>query len=229
MKTKPATAKTSKIAKTLKSTKATKSGKGTISVMGEGEIKLRPDLAILDLNVVTTAKSAQEAVQKNTERMSAVISALKGLGISGAELQTVGYDVSPLFDNDEKSPTFGRILEQRVSSQLRVRVDVEMAGQAIDAAISAGANMTSGLRFTLRDEMAPRSRAIKLAMRSARRDAEAATEALAAKLQDAEVIEINMGGPPFIMRAMAFEKSAPPIEPGTISLTANVRVVYRYS
>jgi len=225
MKTKPATAKATK------STKSPKTSKGTIAVMGQGEIKVRPDIAILDLNVVTSAKTAQEAVQKNTERMTAVIATLKDMGIPSTDLQTVGYDVSPLFDNDEKSPTFGRILEHRVSSQLRVRVDVEAAGQTIDAAITAGANMASGIRFGLRDEMAPRARAIKLAVRSARRDAEAAAEAISATIQGAETLEINTMGNPYMMGAMAMsmEKDVTPVEPGTINLTANVRVVYRYS
>jgi uncharacterized protein YggE len=199
-------------------------------VTGEGEIKVRPDVAILDLDVVTTAKTAQEASEQNAQRMQSVIAALKVLGLASADLQTVGYDVMPVFDYDEKSPTYGKILSYRVSARLRARVEVDQAGQAIDAAIAAGANMTAGLRFGLRDETAVRSRALKAAVKAARRDADAIAESLAVKIRKVEAVEANMGGGPILYREMPMAKAAStPIEPGTIEIHANVRVVYRYA
>lgn len=212
----------------MKTKPATRTQTGTLTVTGEGEIKLRPDIAMLDVSVVTNAKTAQEASSRNAERMTQVIAAMKALGVPSADLQTVGYDVYPVFDNEEKSPTFGQILEYRVSSQLRVRIEIEQAGDAIDAAIKAGANMTSGLRFGLRDETAVRARALKAAVKAARRDADAIAESIAVKIKGVEAIESNMGGMPIVYREMAFAKAATPIEAGTIEMRANVRVVYRY-
>ncbi len=182
------------------------------------------------MNVVTSAKTAQEAVQRNAEKMSAVVEALRDMGIRPTELQTVGYDVIPILDQDEKSPTWGRILEYRVVSQLRVRVDVEQAGEVIDCAVAAGANMTSGVRYGVRDETAVRSRALESAVRAARRDADVVARALGVKIRDSETVEINMGGMPVFLREMALPKAgsiATPIEPGTIEIRASVRIVYR--
>jgi uncharacterized protein YggE len=214
MKTKPQAAKTT----------------GTLSVTGEGEIKLRPDLALLDLDVVTTAKTAQQAVQQNAERMNRVIDALKDMGIRAADIQTIGYTVSPLVDTDQKSPTFGQILEHRVVSQLRVRVAVEETGEVIDTGIRAGANMVAGVRYTVRDEAGVRARALKAAVKAARRDADAVAESLAIKLREPEQIEISLGQNPVFYREMAMAKSAlsTPIEPGNIEIRAQVRIVYRH-
>src|SRR5262245_15809401 len=132
-----------------KTTAKSQTTNGKLTVTGEGQIKVRPDIAIIDMSVVTTAKTAQEAVQKNADRTRAVLAALKVLGLSGPDLQTVGYDLFPILDNDEKSPTFGKVLQYRVSSELRVRVDIDRAGDVIDAGMQAGADMTSGLRFAL--------------------------------------------------------------------------------
>lgn len=200
---------------------------GTLAVTGEAEIKVRPDIALLDVNVVTTAKTAQEAVQRNADKMTSVIAALEQMGLDRTELQTVGYDVIPVFDNEEKSLTFGKILEYRVVSQLRVRVDVEEAGEVIDAAIAAGANMTSGVRYSVRDESTVRARALTAAVRAARRDATTVADALGIKLRDSQTVEINMGGMPVFFREMALVKTSTPIEPGTVDVRASVRVVYR--
>jgi uncharacterized protein YggE len=204
---------------------------GTLNVTGEGEIKLRPDLALLDLDVVTHAKTAEQAVQQNAERMTRVIDALKDMGIRAADIQTVGYNVIPVLDQDEKSTTFGQILEYRVLAQLRTRVSVEDTGNAIDAGVKAGANLVSGIRYTVRDEAGARARALKAAVKAARRDADSVAEALTIKLREPEQIEINMGGTPVFYREVAMAKSAmsTPIEPGSIEVRASVRITYRYS
>lgn len=204
---------------------------GTLTVTGDGQIKVRPDLAILDLDVVTTAKTAQEAAQQNAQRMTAVTEALRDVGLVSADMQTVGYDVMPMIDMDEKSPNKGKITGYRVASQLRVRVDVDRAGETIDAAIEAGANMASGIRYAVRDENAVRARALKAAVKAARRDADAIADSIAVKIRSVEALEANIGGAPILFRS--FEALSPkamtPIEPGNVDISASVRVVYRYA
>jgi len=202
---------------------------GTLTVTGEGEIKVRPDLATLDFDVLTEAKTAQEASRMNAEKAAAVIAALKAQGLASADLQTVGYDVLPVIDDAEKSPTHGKILGYRVLSQLRARVDVDRTGQAIDAAIDAGANLTTGIRYSVKDETHVRARALKAAVKAARRDADAIAESIAVKIKSVEAIEANMGGAPVMFRELAMAKSVTPVEPGTVSISATVRVVFRYA
>ncbi len=202
---------------------------GTLTVTGEGEIKVRPDLAILDFDVLTEAKTAQEASRQNADRSADVIAALKEMGLGSADLQTVGYDVLPVIDDDEKSPTHGKIQGYRVMSQLRARVDVDRTGQAIDAAIAAGANLTMGIRYSVKDETHVRARALKAAVKAARRDADAIAESIMVKIRSVEALEANMGGAPVLFRELAMAKSATPIEPGTVSISASVRVVYKYA
>ena len=253
MKTKPQTTKPlttkplmiTRAAKGVKATRGTKAQKGakaakgakmqptkgTLSVTGEGEVKVRPDIALIDLDVVTSAKSAQQAVQQNAERMNRVIEALKDMGVRPADLQTIGYDVIPVIDREEKSATFGQILEYRVVAQLRVRAAVEDVGEMIDTSVRSGANLISGVRYSVRDEAGLRARALKAAVRSARHDADAVADSLGIKLVNPERIEINMGGTPVFFRDVAMGRSAlsTPIEPGNIEIRATVQIMYCYT
>lgn len=208
--------------------KMKQSGAATLAVTGEGEVRVRPDLAILNLSVITTSQTAQEAVRMNAQRMEAVLAAIKLLGISPTDIQTVGYNVVPVIDYEERSPTFGKIREHQVESVLQVRVDIERTGQTIDASIAAGANMASRLRFGLRDEMGTRARALRAAVRAARRDADVVSDAIDVNLRRPETVEINMSGSAFITRELMAAKAVDtPIEAGTITVSASVRVVYR--
>jgi uncharacterized protein YggE len=75
-----------------------------------------------------------------------------------------------------------------------------------------------------------RARALKAAVKAAQRDAETVADSLALKIRGVESSEITMGGSPYLYREAAMlAKSATPIEPGRIEVSATVRVTYRTS
>jgi len=164
------------------------------------------------------------------QRMTAVTDALHDMGLGSSDLQTIGYDVMPILDTDEHGNPKTKIVGYRVASQLRARVEVDRAGQVIDAAIAVGANMASGIRYAVRDETTVRARALKAAVKSARRDADAIADSVAVTIRGVEAIEANMGGAPILYRSFdaVSMKSITPVEPGTVDITASVRIVYRY-
>src|SRR5262245_22527577 len=145
---------------------------GTLSVVGEGQVRVKPDVATINLGVLTTSKRAQDAVAENAQRMTQVIDRMKKLGIPSEDLQTVGFNISPVIDDDEKSPNFGQIIEYRVESTLMVRSKIDMAGRVLDEGIAAGANVGGGLSFGLRNEAPFKTQALKEAVEAAQRDAD---------------------------------------------------------
>jgi uncharacterized protein YggE len=52
-----------------------------ITVTGEGKVFVKPDVALVSLGVKTEAKKSVDAVNKNNEKMNAVIKAIKDLGV----------------------------------------------------------------------------------------------------------------------------------------------------
>lgn len=201
---------------------------GTLTLTGEGQVQAKPDIATINLGVVTEAKTAQAAVAQNAERMTQVLERIKALGIPAEDLQTAGFNISPIIDFEENSPTNGKIIRYRVEDTLRVKVPVAQTGKVLDEGIAAGANVAGQLSFGLREEAAYRHRALQAAVKSAQSDAEFLAHTMGATLRGATSVELLFGGNPIIERGFLAARATTPIEPGTLTISASVRMVYRY-
>lgn len=202
---------------------------GTLKLTGEGSVSTKPDVAELDLGVTVEAKSAGEAIRANAARMSAVIAHIKALNIPSESLKTTGISLSPIYDYDEKSPTKGQIIAYRVDDMLRVLSEVDQAGVVLDVAVSAGANLASGIRFSLRDAQAFREQALAAAVKAADRSATIVAQALGAELDPPHQIDVlsSMSSPVVRMSKSAADVGTP-VEAGTLSIHASVQVERRY-
>lgn len=200
--------------------------KGTLNVVGEGDIKAKPDVAILDLGVVTENKSAREAVSENAARMSKLIARVKGLGVPEADIQTVGFNISPITDWDDKSVTYGQIIRYRVEDTVSVRADPEKAGSVIDEAMAGGANMGGQLAFGFRDEAVHRKTAMVRAMQAAMREAELIASTMKVEIHGITSLSVSHGGQAIYRRALKSAEAATPIEAGTLTVSALASVTY---
>ncbi len=201
--------------------------RGTLSVVGEGMVKARPDVAILDVGVVTENMSARAAVSENAERMERLIGRIKGLGILPEDLQTVGLTVSPIVDYDEKSSTYGKIVRYRVEDTLKMHVDPARAGVALDEAVGAGGNVAGQLSFGLRDDSSQRTAATKLAMQAAMQNAELIASTMKVEIIGVNSIDVSRGGQPVLFgKMLSREGASTPIEAGRLTISAQVNVVY---
>ena len=129
----------------------------TITVSDTGTVYAKPDLAIATASVVNEAETVDEALSVNTEKMNAVIEAMKEEGVEEKDLKTTTFNIYPRYEWREASqyyPTGERILvgyEVRQSLQIKIR-DLENVGQIIQEAADAGANQISDLQFTIDDQ-----------------------------------------------------------------------------
>src|ERR1051326_8629457 len=71
----------------------------SVTVTGSGEASARPDLATLQVGVVTEGSSASEALKKNSEAMAGLMQSLSGQGIAEKDIQTTNVSVSPRYSN----------------------------------------------------------------------------------------------------------------------------------
>ena len=119
----------------------------TLTVMGYGEVKASPDLAIVVLAVDTTAETAANATSENAKRTTAVIDALKKKLGDKDRVTTSGYSLQPQYANRRPgSDAPPEISGYIASNQVRVESrDLTKVGDLIDAAIAAGANRTDML------------------------------------------------------------------------------------
>src|SRR5205823_11607393 len=67
----------------------------SITVTGSGEATARPDMASVQVGVVTEGASASEALKKNSEAMAGLMQSLAGQGIAEKDIHTTNVSVSP--------------------------------------------------------------------------------------------------------------------------------------
>ena len=75
-----------------------------ISTSGTGEVEVTPDRATLLFTVETRAQTAAAASQENARNQRQVIDALRRLGLTGDDISTMGYSVTPEQRYDGKEP-----------------------------------------------------------------------------------------------------------------------------
>ncbi|WP_144752874.1 MULTISPECIES: SIMPL domain-containing protein [Bartonella] len=157
----------------------------TITVTAIGESQAAPDMAIINLAVVTHDKTAQKALASNNQSINDIIKAFKNNGIQANDLQTSGlsiYQSSHEKKNNEKL--------YHVSNSLTVRIrDLSNAGKIFDQAMALGVNSVNGITFTNADTKPFYQEARKKAITEAIEKAQ--TIAKAADLKLGKIIEIN--------------------------------------
>lgn len=202
-----------------------------ISVVGNGEVRVPPDLAVVAFAVETNARDAAAAVAANAKQSSALAEAIKSRMASGDRVATTRYSLEPIYEQRERgSSAPPRISGYTARNEVRVHTKrVDQVGTLIDAATAAGANRISTLEFTLEDRAAANSDALRKAGEDARRQAEAIAAALGVKL--GRILSASAAGNPVVMPkqyrgvAMAMEASTP-VEPGDVDVNASLSVSY---
>ena len=206
-----------------------------LTVNATAEVERPPERATLVLAVESQAETAQQTSQQNATSMERLIAALRRMGIQGAAVRTLSYQLSPVYIPAQRGETGQRISGYRAVNMVEAKVDsLARLGPVIDGAIEAGANRVASLQFELRDPEAARLEAIEQAIGKAAREAEVVARASGQRLGPPLDIQTSSNVPypraMFADRAVAFEAAqmAPtPIEGGSITIMASVTIVYR--
>lgn len=202
-----------------------------VSVSGTGEMKVKPDMATVSTGVTSEAATAKAALAKNNIAMNAVMKTLKDAGIDEDDIQTSGFNVSPLYAQPQPGQTSGpQISSYQVSNQVTVRIrNLSKLGTTLDALVQAGSNQISGITFDLNDPAAATNEARRKAIADARAKAELYASAAGASvgnaIQISEVSVTPVMPVRYRMAEMASDSSVP-IAAGQNTLTATITVTF---
>ncbi len=200
----------------------------TITVSGQGEVSLAPDMARITIGVLEEAGEAEAALAAMTASMAAVLDRLRAAGLSESDIQTGSFSLNPRYRrSDSIGPGEARIDGFVASSNVHVEIaDLDLLGPVIDAAVADGANTLGGIGFDVADRSATLDAARRLAVADAA--ARAALYAEAAGVDLGEVLSVSeAGAAPFDpMPRMAMAESADAIAPGELTISARVTLVY---
>lgn len=216
----------------------------TITVSGEGEAFVVPDIATFSFSVTEEAKTVVEAQKTATEKMNAALALLKDAGIEEKDIKTTGYNIYPQYDyirsicNEFSCPPGRQELRgYQVSQTVSVKVrDTEKAGQILTDIGGVGVTNVSGLTFTVDDEDEPLRAARKQAIDKAETKAKELARDLGVRL--VRVVSFSEGvNQPYYARGldMAVMETtadgiggapAPDIPAGENRIVSNVSITY---
>lgn len=214
-----------------------------VSVIGKGEISIKPDVASFTYTVLEEGKTAGEAQDKATTKSNAAIKALKDAGIEDKDIKTVGYNIFPKYEYTSSvctkfscPPSRSIISGYEVSQSVEVKVrDIEKAGDIL--ALIGGLNVSSvsGLNFVVDDMDALKAEVRKQAIIDAKEKAKVLSKELGVKF-DSIVSFYETGDdmyPPIMSEraygsAMPMDaiKVSPSLPAGENKLTTQVTITY---
>lgn len=207
----------------------------TITVVGRGEVKVKPEVANTTVGVEALAPTVDAAMEDAQARMDAVLAALKELGIADKDIQTSNFSIN--FERSQASMPESTKTEStqpagfyRVSNMVSITIrDLEQVGPVLDAAVKAGANNVWGITFGLDDTDALEVEAREAAVKNARARAESLAELTGVSVGDVVSVSEVIGNVSGIMYSAAEGRGGgggTPVEPGEVSFTTQIQIVY---
>jgi uncharacterized protein len=217
---------------------------GTITVVGRGEVKVKPDVANTNIGVEVQAPTVDAAMAEAQARMNAILDALKGMGIATKDIQTSNFSITfERTPTDQPAPTAQATAQAtpgkegefqppagfyHVSNMVQVTIrDLTDVGSVLDTAVKAGANNIWGVTFSLDDTQALEQQAREAAVKDAQARAASLAQLNGVKVGDVLAISEVVGSSPVIMQEkMALAGGGTPVEPGEITFSTQLQIVY---
>jgi uncharacterized protein YggE len=204
---------------------------------GSGNVIGTPDRAQVTFSVQTENIDVKSAQMANAVQMTKVIDALVAAGLPKDALKTTGYNIYPVYEDYSKSLYEQKIKTYQVTNTLTVTLhDVNRTGEVIDIAVANGVNQASSIQFMLSDAQAQvlRTEALKKAVALARADADTVASELGVTIVGVKSADISGGYAPVLFEnyqagnAMTKSAAPTPIQPGDVTVTAQVSVTYLF-
>ena len=198
-----------------------------ISVTGEANVSVPPDLAQIDAGVATDAKTAREASDANNAAMGKVLLALKGAGIDEKDYQTSRLSLQPQYATSSKaSERAPGIVSFRASNRVTIQVrDVAKVASIIDVLVGAGANDIGGINFTVTQASKLLDEAREQAIADARRKAQIYAKAAGVTLgEPIAIAEEGSATPMFRGKVAGGMVASAPVAQGEETLSVSVSV-----
>jgi uncharacterized protein len=203
-----------------------------ISLTGHGEVKARPDMAVVNVGVMTQAATAGEALTQNTEAMNKILASLKASGIQAKDVQTSNFMVNPRYQYDQNNAQPPRLIGYDVSNTVSVSIrKLDSLGAVLDNVVGEGSNQINGVMFAIADDEKFTDEARKLAVADAERKAKLFADT--ARITLGQIMSVSEGNyqPPQpipygkAVRAEAAQ-SAVPIAEGEQTVAIDVNIAW---
>jgi uncharacterized protein YggE len=220
-----------------------------IRVSGAASVTMAPDVASVSFRAITTDDDRQTAITDNNNLMSDILQILRQRGVSDDDIRTSAFSVNAIFETivDDEGYMHTIPAGYRATNNVTANIrDLGEIGGIISAVLATGASLTGGPTFRVSDTSAGYYEAIAMASGSALNRARAIAGALDVQIVGVISVDETAGTNMPVVQGGVFAAPEPvtgaaapgilaapqigggdmPVEPGTITVTARVNIVF---
>lgn len=198
----------------------------TLTVSADDQVSADADVAVLHVGFQTLPADAKEAYASGARTSNDIVNALKAAGIPESAIHSDGQQLQGVYDKPHKFI---------LTEQWTVKTTPERAAEILDVAVTAGANTSGDIDWTVANEQALADRALEGAAERARTQAAVLAKGMGVSLGKLIYVSNQVSAPVFPVHPLArFAASeartaqAPPlaIEPRKVVRSASVYAVF---
>lgn len=167
----------------------------TVSFSGEGKVTAKPDIAVVNLSILTESVNSKDAQDSNSKKSKAVTDFLKAQGVDEKDVKTAGYNIYPQYRYPQY--TKPEISGYQVNQTLEVKIrDLAKVSAILDGVVAAGANQVNQLTFSIDNPEQLKVEARQKAIEDAKKKAGELEDQLGIRLGRIINFSENVGGYP---------------------------------
>jgi uncharacterized protein YggE len=198
----------------------------TLTVTANDSVSVEPDVAIVHIGFETQPASAKDAYAGGAQTSNAIIDALKQAGIP----ETAIHSESQFLQRDYSVPKSHKFI---LTQQWTVKTTPKRAAEILDVAVTAGANSSGQIEWTVNDERALENQALDKAAERARSDAAELAKGMGVRLGALIYVSNQVSEPvrPIMMASRVYSPNADQqaplaVEPQKVTRSAGIYAVY---
>jgi uncharacterized protein YggE len=201
----------------------------TISVVGTGTVVVVPDMATIRLGVSVERKTARAARDDAARAMTAVIAAIRKLGVEERDIATSTVSLGPVYDYPQNATP--RIRGYQLQNVVTVTVrKLDAVSDLVDGSVSAGATTVDGITFDVADRTAAEATAREAAVKDAKARAETLAAGVGVRIAGVASISESVSTPVWYGREYTFgaaqADAATPVLGGTTDVVITVSIAF---
>ena len=201
-----------------------------VTVTGHAEMAVVPDAAFVSVGIVTTGADVATAKRNNDAIMSTILAEVLSLGIDKDQVRTAGFTIQPQYKQTAKYDDYQTITGYQVQNVVSIAIhDFALISPVIDRCTQAGANQIHSLRFAVKDESKIKAQLLEQAVRDGKAKAATIANALDMSLGKSVSVQVSSYSNHGSYDTMSVNKglsSSTPINAGTVTLSADVNIVF---
>lgn len=219
----------------------------TVSFSGQGKVATSPNVAIIDVSIVTSAKTSKEAQNENSKKSQSLTKFLENQNINEKDIKTTGYNIYPQYsyprpitleaeskDYPEYYDSNPKITSYQVNQTIQVKVrDLEKVDTILDGVVAAGVNQINNLQLTVDEPEKLKEQAREKAIADAKTKASNLQNQLGIRLGRIVNFSEDTGGYPIPMMyakeaiGMGGGGTVPSVPTGENEITVNITITYQ--